>query len=109
MKKVEWQAEEYLQQEKKAGWYVGLVIVGLVLVGVSVWLQWWTFTALVVVAVLALIIYSVRPPRQIKYMLDDEGLHEGEARVYRFEDFKAFGLLRDGTHFSIVLIEPSAL
>ena len=44
----------------------------------------------------------MRPPRKIDYALDSEGLHEG-GRVYKFEDFKAFGLLRDGAHFAIVM------
>lgn len=99
---AEWQAEEYVQHDKNAGWYVGLVCVGLVLVGLSVLLQWWSFTALVVVAVLALLVYVVRPPRKLHYALDNEGLIEGE-RVYKYEDFKSFGVLRDGAHFAIVL------
>ncbi len=99
---VSWQAEEYVQNDKNVGWYVGLVVVGLVLVGISVLLRWWSFTALIVVAVFALVVYTVRPPRKLQYMLDDNGLLEGD-RLYRYEDFKSFGLLRDGTHFAIVL------
>lgn len=99
---VEWEAEEYVARDKNAGWYVGLVIVGLVLVALSVWLRWWTFTALIVVAVLALLVYSLRPPRKLHYALDNEGLVEG-GRIYKYEDYKSFGVLRDGAHFAIVL------
>ena len=99
---VEWQAEEYVQSDKNAGWYVGLVMIGLVLVGISILLRWWSFTALIVVAVIALIVYTVRPPRKLQYALDNEGLIEGD-KVYKYEDFKSFGLLRDGAHFAIVL------
>ena len=99
---VSWQAEEYVQTEKNTGWYVGLVMIGLVLIGVSVLLKWWSFTALIVVAIVALIVYTVRPPRKLEYELNDEGLIEGGS-VYKYEDFKSFGLLRDGPHFAIVL------
>ncbi|MBQ9020115.1 hypothetical protein IJ096_02225 [Candidatus Saccharibacteria bacterium] len=100
---VEWEAEEYVARDKNAGWYVGLIVVGLLLVAFSIWLRWYTFTALVVVAVIALLVYSLRPPRRIHYALDNEGLVEGE-RLFKYDDFKSFGVMRDGAHFAIVLI-----
>lgn len=99
---AEWQAEEYIARDKNAGWYVGLICVGLALVAVSVWFRWWSFTALIVVAVIALLVYSLRPPRKLHYALDNEGLVEGD-KVYKYDDFKSFGVLRDGAHFAIVL------
>lgn len=100
---VSWDAEEYVVRDKNAGWYVGLVIVALALIALSIWLQWWTFAALILVSVLALIVYSVRPPRMIHYELDGEGLHEGQ-REYKYSDFKSFGIAHEGAHFSIVLV-----
>lgn len=99
---VTWEGQEYVTHDKNAGWYVGLVVVGLLLVGLSIWLKWWSFTALVVVSVLALIVYAARPPRKIHYSLSAKGLDEGE-RHYNFEDFKSFGILQDGKRFAIVL------
>ena len=99
---VSWQAEEYVTREKNGGWYVGLIVVGLVLVALSVWLQWWSFTALIVLSVIALLMYAVRPPRKLNYSLTDEGLKEGE-KLYKYEEYKSFGVLQDGARFAIVL------
>ena len=99
---VAWEGQEYVTHSKNSGWYAGLIAIGLVLVGLSVLLKWWTFTALVVVSVLALIVYAVRPPRKIHYSLSSAGLDEGDHH-YSFEDFQSFGLLQDGKHFAIVL------
>lgn len=99
---VRWEAKEYIQHDKNAGWYVGLAIVGLALVALSVWLQWWTFTAVVVLSVVSLLIYVLRPARVLKYSISSKGLTEGE-KVYNFEDFKSFGILQDDTNFAIVL------
>jgi hypothetical protein len=99
---VNWEAEEYLQRDKKAGWYIGFTVVVLALVALSVFLQWWTFTVLVVLSAIALIIYSVRPPRKLHYSLSDKGLSEGNA-LYAFETFKSFGVLKDGNNYAIVL------
>lgn len=100
---VEWDGQEYVTHDKNTGWYVGLVIVGLLLVAGSIFLRWWTFTALIVVSVVALFVYATRPPRKIHYILSKDGLKEGEGKVYKFEDFKSFGVLQDDKRFAIVL------
>ena len=100
---VKWEAEEYITHDKNAGWYIGLAIVGIALVALSIWLQWWTFTALVVLCVVSLLIYVIRPPRKIKYSVNAKGLTEGE-KTYNFEDYRAFGILQDDTNFAIVLM-----
>lgn len=100
---ISWEAQEYVQGDKNTGWYVGLVFVGLLLSLLSIWLQWWTFTALIVLSVVVLLIYSSRPPRTLKYALSKEGLQEGE-KLYKYDEFKSFGVLRDDKRFAIVLI-----
>ena len=100
---VSWEAEEYITHDKNAGWYIGLAIVGLALIALSVWLQWWTFTALIVLCIVSLLIYVLRPPRKIQYVVDGKGLTEGE-RVYLFDDYRAFGVLQDDANFAIVLM-----
>ena len=99
---VNWEAEEYLQHDKKVGWYVGFAVVVLALAALSVLLQWWTFTALVVLSAIALIIYSVRPPRVLHYSLTNKGLSEGN-NLYDYENFKSFGVLKDDDNYAIVL------
>lgn len=99
---IEWEGQEYVAHDKQGGWFVGLVMVGLALVGLSVLLKWWTFTALIVVSVVALMLYAVRPPRKIQYSLSTDGLTEGE-KLYKYDDYKSFGVLRDGARFAIVL------
>ena len=101
-KDIAWEAQEYIPHDKNAVWYVMLVIVGLGLSALGVWMRWWSFVALIVVSVLALIVYSVRPPRMVKYAISGKGLKEG-GKTHNFENFKSFGVLDDGGHFAIVL------
>lgn len=100
---VRWEAEEYITHDKNAGWYIGLSIVGIMLVALSVWLQWWTFTIVIVLCFVSLLIYVIRPPRKIKYSVNSKGLTEGE-KTYSFENYRAFGILQDDTNFAIVLM-----
>ena len=99
---VNWEAEEYIQAEKSGGWYLGLVVIAGVLVLASVLLKWWTFTALVVLSAVALVIYAKRPARVLHYSLSSKGLSEGN-RLYNYEDFKSFGVLMEGAKPAIVL------
>ncbi|MBQ3469921.1 hypothetical protein IJH16_03050 [Candidatus Saccharibacteria bacterium] len=99
---VSWEAQEYVPRDKNVGWYIGLVIVGLALITLAVYVQWWTFAILIVVSVAALIVYSVRPPRVLKYSVNYKGLKEGN-KTYNFEEFKEFGVINDVGHYAIVL------
>lgn len=102
---ITWAAQEYIHPEKNPLWYVifALVVVALVAVDIFI-LKSWTFSALVVVMAVALVIYIRRPARELTYALSPaQGLYVGE-RLYLFDDFKAFGLIQDGEHYSVMLI-----
>ena len=103
VKDVSWQAEEYIVRDHNTLWFVGLFVVGVILCAVSVIFKWWTFLILVVLSITAILISIFRPPRKINYQLDKNGLTEG-TRLHKYEDFRAFGILREDSHFSAVLI-----
>ena len=100
---ISWQAEEYIVRNHTAGWYVGLFIVGIGLAVLSVFLKWWTFLVLVILSVITILVSNLRPPRKINYTLNDQGLKEG-TRLHKYSDFKAFGILKESSHYSAVLI-----
>jgi len=99
---ITWEAEEYIVRDKTTWWYVGLVAVGLALSAISVLLQWWSFLAVVILSVVSLMIYAMRPPRMLRYSLSNKGISEGE-RLYEYSEFKSFGILQENGHFAIVL------
>ncbi len=104
---VQWVAHEYIHEEKGTGWYIIFAVVVLLLIAADVLFLksfLWTFSFLVMVMAVALVVYSRRPPRDIQYALSGkQGLYIGE-RLYHLSDFKAFGLIKDGDHNSIMLI-----
>ncbi len=100
---VSWDAEEYIQHQHRAGWYIALFAIGIGLCVLSFFLKWWTFIALVVVCIIAILVSSSRPPRKIHYTLDKNGLTEGD-KLHEYSEFRAFGILKEDNHFSAVLI-----
>ncbi len=102
---ITWTAQEYVHIDKSPMWFVLFAVVVLGLIAVDFFLlRSYTFTALVIVMAVALIIYIRRPPRSLTYALSPvQGLYVGE-RLYTFDEFRAFGLIQDGEHHSIMLI-----
>ena len=100
---VSWEAEEYIEHKHDVWWYVGLFAVGIGLCVLSFFLHWWSFIALVIVCIIAILVTSTRPPRKIKYSLDKNGLTEG-SKLHKYDEFRAFGILKEGSHFSAILI-----
>ncbi len=102
---ITWTAQEYIHIDKGPGWFIlfALVVLGLIALDVF-FLHAWTLSVLVVVMAIAVIIYIRRPPRNLTYGLSPkQGLYVGE-QLHTFDEFKAFGLIQDGEHHSIMLI-----
>ena len=100
---MNWEAREYIEYKKNTGWYIGLAAITIGLCAVAIFMQQWTFLLLIVVAVVALLTYTLRSPRLLHYSLTDKGLSEGN-NLYVFSDFRSFGVLNENNHYSIVLM-----
>lgn len=100
---VTWTAHEYIHREKGTMWFVLFAVIIVALIGLSVWIQAWSFTILTLVIAIVVVVYSRRPPRELTYSLTDEGLMI-DNDLHKFGDFKSFGVIKDGEHFSVMLI-----
>ena len=102
LQEISWQAEEYIVRDRNAWWYVGLAIITIGLSVLSIFLGWWTFLILVILSAITILITVFRPPRRINYSLNNEGLTEDNT-LHKYEDYKSFGILKEGQFFSAVL------
>ena len=102
---VTWNAREYIHPDKGPWWYVAFVavLIGLIAIDVFV-LKSWTFSALVIVMAIALIIYIKRPPKTLTYGLSaKQGLYVDQ-KLHHLDEFRAFGLIDDDGEHSIFLV-----
>lgn len=100
---VTWVAHEYLHQEKGKTWFIVFAVIMATLFGLAIFLQQWSFAVLIVVIVAVIVVSSKRPPRELTYSLTDDGLTI-DGKLNSFDSFKAFGVIRDGEAFSVMLI-----
>ena len=102
---ITWEASEYIHHEKSPVWYLSFGIGAAVLVG-GTYLLLQDVISIIVVTLMAItvIVFANRPPRQLKYHLDDNGI-EIDGRGYAYGSFKSFSLMHNGAVESIYL-EP---
>ena len=101
---MRWQAHEYIHHNRSAGWFILFAIVVLGLIAAAIFLiKSITFAILVPVMAAALLVYIHRPPRLLEYTLSRQGVHVND-HLYPFGEFKAFGVIRDGQEYSVMLL-----
>jgi hypothetical protein len=98
-----WTAKEYIHQEKGTMWFVVFAVVAIIFLAAALFLQQWSFAAVIVVIAIVIVVSSRRPPRDLTYSLSDDGLVV-DGRLHEFSSFKAFGVIRDGEEYSVMLI-----
>ena len=108
MNSITWEAEEYIVKSHNGWWYFGLVVVTGGLSALAVWLEGWSFLALIIVSFITILFFNLRPPRKIHYTLHSTGLTEGKVK-HQFSDYRAFGIVKEGSHYSAVLIPKKRL
>jgi hypothetical protein len=105
---VAWEASEYLQRNKDTLWTVIFGIVALAFLAFAVWLQSWTFVAMILAGSAAVGFYAFRKPRVLQYAIDHEGFSVGD-KDYEFTDFRAFGVRDEDAFYSVMLIPVKRL
>lgn len=104
---ISWSASEFIQHEKSPIWFFGLILVGVVLIAASILLlRDWFSAFIVIVLLVGIAIVAARKPRTMRYVLDSEGIHIGEA-LHPYEKFHAFSLVSEDGLWSIILM-PNA-
>jgi len=98
-----WTASEYVQHDKQVAWYLALTVVTIVLLGLAIFMQAWTFAVLVIVMGVCVGVLAGRPPHSVKYTLSEYGLRVDE-KNFAYHDFRAFGVIQDAALYSVVLI-----
>jgi len=99
-----WSSIDSSSTNKSAKWYLMLVAISLVIILIDIFLlKSYTLSAVIVVSVIALIIYTKGPVNEINYKLSDKGLYIND-KIHPYEDFKSFGLSKDGDRYVLVLV-----
>ena len=103
MEAIAWEASESIHHEKDAIWFISVLVVAVVLSILSIYIQAWTFTVLIVVMVIALVVFAKRPPRLMQYQMTENGIDVNGIH-HSFREFRAFGVVQDGPFYYVSLL-----
>jgi len=103
---VGWEASEFIEHERGASWYFLLLLITAILAAAMYLLiKDYFAVAVTVVAGVVIAYYAGHKPKQISYEISSQGIRIGE-KVYKYNQFRSFSVIREGDHNSISL-EPT--
>jgi hypothetical protein len=101
---LEWQGHEYIEHQRGASWYLGLLaLAALLAVGLYIFMKDYIASGIVVVTAAVVLIFSRQKPRQVTYGLSADGLRIND-KLYLYSHFKSFSVVNDGGANSINLM-----
>jgi len=71
---ISWVALEYEHHKKSAKWFLGLLIVTILILGYAVWQKDWLMLVTFVILLSAIYLYARRNPKKIKIKLSEKGV-----------------------------------
>ena len=87
--KLRWQSPEYLHSEKSTDWYWVFGILGLALIVISVIMENYLFSVLLLISILAIALHSKKTPDVIDYEINKSGIIIGNT-MHPYSSLKSF-------------------
>lgn len=99
---VTWTASEYINHHKSSAWFAGLAV-AVALAALGVFFVTKDVLSAIVIVVVGIVfgMYAGRKPRELTYIINNEGVFIGE-KIYTYDRFKAFSIAQEGPMTSIV-------
>ncbi|MCL4400242.1 hypothetical protein M1506_03130 [Patescibacteria group bacterium] len=107
-KEVVWEAPEFDQVEKGAGWYLvfGLIFLGLLIFG---WLSKnFLFLIFIILSGLMIVAFSKRTPKEVRFKLDEDGFSINKM-LYRFSDMSGFAVVERGSKTDLLVLRRNVV
>lgn len=101
--KIEWSAPEYKHKDKSIDFLWTIGVVAIVLCGGAIWLHNYLFAVFVLISGASLILFSVRSPDEIHFVIETSGITLGKDK-YSWKDIKGFHIKKE-EDYSVLLIE----
>lgn len=102
---IEWSAPEYTHKERGNDWFWTLGLITIAAVVVAIWTKNYVFAVFLAVAGFSLIMFTMRPPQEVHFIIETKGLTMGRD-LHTWKDLKSFNVKNnDKDAFGKLLIE----
>ena len=93
-KGVHFLAPEFVYYQKGIFWYILLIIIGLGLIGASIWLKYWLLGVIIFLALIVFLQYSKKRPRSKDCHITKDGIKIDD-KFFPIGTFKSFSVRYD--------------
>ena len=97
-----WEAPEYVEHKKGADWYWYLALAATLLLIYAAYQRSFLFGALVIIGWFTIMLYSARPPKNIKISIQETGV-QIEQNLYLWSNIKSFWIFKERREISLEL------
>ena len=110
---VSWKSPEFNFREKGINWHLWAILIGLALIGVSVWQKNFLFVAFVIIAWFVVIYWANKKPEIWKFELDENGikmiLPKGDfEKFHSYSEMSGFDIHEGGKDFKNLVFKMEA-
>lgn len=88
---IEWSLPEYTHKERGNDWFWSLGLITLVAVIIAIVLKNYIFAVFLFVAGASLIMFTMRPPQEVKFIIETKGLTMGRD-LHPWKSLKSFNV-----------------
>lgn len=88
---IEWTVPEYNHKEHDNDWFWTIGLIAIIACGVAIWFHSYIFAIFIFISGACLILFTVRPPEEIKYTIETKGLTMG-TDLFPWKNIKSFNV-----------------
>ena len=104
---IEWSAPEYSHKERNNDWFWTIGLITIIACGVAIWLHNYVFSIFLLISGCCLIMFTIRKPQDIKYIIETKGLSLGRD-FHEWKNIKSFNIKKNETDtYDKLFIETS--
>ncbi len=107
---LSWEAPEFEDHERGAGWYYFVAGTALILIGISLWRNNFLFAVFLAIAVILLFVWSQQKSPIRKFVITDKDVRIDNIKNIHFSDIKSFSIRdsRDGEVWGELFLDIKA-
>ena len=101
---IEWQAPEFEYHAKTMRWYWFSILLAVLILAAAVWQKNFLFGVFIVVAEILIIVWANREPRNIEFVLTEQGIRIGGGKTEAYAEIESFSLAKSPGEWAIIVL-----
>lgn len=99
---ITWSAPEYTHKEQSVDFFWSIGIVTIIVCGLALWFNNYLFAVFILVAGASLVLFTIRPPQEMSYVIQTEGLSINKD-LHTWKSIKGFAIKKNKPYAKLLV------